>query len=529
MGRFPLPRTRFPAGEHSILPRRSLARLPRSEIERAAPLHVQRISPLDLGSIRSRMNEGKRKRFDALWQLLHEALRALQAGGTAHQLTPADAHTLRDAHLIEPLTKEQGLVASAFSVVEEKHGKLRRRFILWPKVVNEWLAAQEYKPEYELPTQPWPSVLAECGGVTDLTTSFFQVELPPELRPLFTMVAEDGSRYQMRVLPMGLSISPEIMQMITATLAGHPDYAANPYSSVHVNVWIDNIQVTGPKPKVQTVLRDIKRTASQCGITLNEDETLVSTEYTFAGIRFNHNDKTVALGEKAHRKLCSDYKEHYTLEELERLFGKLWFAARVLDIPVQRCWWFLKSVRRQFSKWSRGLLTGSSTAALSTSARRQMDRWYTWAAENKPRVIRNLPVSNSEFDLFTDSTLDGWGAVCINRATKRTIIMGARWPTRSDNINAAETRAVFCAFQALIPELPRGAQIHLHVDNTSALASLRKGYARSEAINAELHTRLSELPYHIQADYVQSAANPADYPSRNPMYQATRVRYMRHG
>lgn len=73
-----------------------------------------------------------------------------------------------------------------------------------------------------LDTQPWAYVHEECGGITDLTTSFFQVPLPAHLRPLFSLKAKDGTTFQLTVLPMGLAVSPEVTQMVTPTLAGHP-------------------------------------------------------------------------------------------------------------------------------------------------------------------------------------------------------------------------------------------------------------------------------------------------------------------
>lgn len=91
--------------------------------------------------------------------------------------------------------------------MEEKHGVLRRRFILWPKALNSWLYEKEsYEPQMELCHGTFAGVHAEW--ITGLTTSFFQIPLPPELRSLFCLADSNGALFQLTVLPMGLCISP---------------------------------------------------------------------------------------------------------------------------------------------------------------------------------------------------------------------------------------------------------------------------------------------------------------------------------
>nr|CAJ2478927.1 unnamed protein product [Leishmania braziliensis] len=81
------------------------------------------------------------------------------------------------------------LLGSAFTVVEEKKGRLRRRLPLWPRQASRWL-------EKSIVTQPRELVLDECGGVTELTASLLQVLLPLHLRALFSLRARGGSVHQ---------------------------------------------------------------------------------------------------------------------------------------------------------------------------------------------------------------------------------------------------------------------------------------------------------------------------------------------
>lgn len=183
---------------------------------------------------------------------------------------------------------------------------MRRRFILWPKSINEWLYSTGYHPQVDVSNTQFSAVLAPCGGITDLTTSFFQVALPPHVRHLFCFQDATGNVFQLTALPMGLCISPEMMQHVTATLAGHPDFGGTPITNAGVNVFIDNIQVSGPLDAVTAAMEQIKQNAASLSITLNAEETDISAEYTFAGVHYHHRSHTVKLGDKTHRKLLTD-------------------------------------------------------------------------------------------------------------------------------------------------------------------------------------------------------------------------------
>ncbi|KAK7199373.1 hypothetical protein NESM_000910700 [Novymonas esmeraldas] len=188
----------------------------------------------------------------------------------------------------------------------------------------------------------------------------------------------------------------------------------------------------------------------------------------------------------------------------------------------------MKAARRLMARLNRNLIRPQDAARLPPSARRQPQAWWRAAAANEPRHIHKSHPQAACFDVYSDATPDGWGAVCIERESKATVILGARWPRRADNINAAETRAITMALSELRPRFPPGCNIHLHVDNTSALASVERRRARSYAVNEELHRLLPYLDeYQVTASYIASAANPADAPSR--ANQRHRHSTLRHG
>lgn len=481
------------------------------------PLHVRPVRHLDYPYIVRHAQRHVRDRLDSLWSLLDR-----YTPNESYETPPLHgewANSLLECGIVEAATDRSGRhLCSAFTVVEEKTAGNRLRFILWPHALNDWLAEQGYTPDVPLPRTPWQTAVAPWGAVCDLTCSFFQVHLPKRYRHLFRFADSFGRVWQMRALPMGLSLSPEIMHTLVATLGGDPQFcnAAWAAQSVETVTWIDNLQWTGEKHAVNNHLRGFQQRARRAHVTLNDVETTSATRYTFAGIVFDHEAHTVAIGAKAHGHLAQRPNfRSMTIAELERLLGRLWFAARVLRLPIHRYWWLMKTARRLMARLNRNLLSTQDVARLAPSARRQLQSWWEAAVANVPRRIHRESTQPACFDVYSDATPDGWGAVCIDRESKATIILGARWPRRADNINAAETRAITMALSELRPQFPPGCSIHLHVDNTSALASVERRRARSYAVNEEVHRLLPYLDrYHVTASYIASAANPADTPSR---------------
>lgn len=502
---------------HSILPRRSHARLPSTPAERALPLHVKRVARLDYSYVLQHALPAARERLDSLWALLDEYVP--EKDHHSSEFAGLWAEQLLDADIVEAAedVSRKGL-CSAFTVVEEKAAGDRLRFILWPKALNEWLDERGYVPSVPLPATPWDVATAPWGAVCDLTCSFFQIHVPRRYRHLFRFADSFGRIWQMRALPMGLSLSPEIMHSVKSILGGSPAYAKSAWVAPRVTTtaWIDNLQWTGEKTDVEAFLQVFLCRAKGARATLNEEETVSAHRYVFAGILFDHRDHTVALGPKAHGHLTSlPPTAQTTVGELERLLGRLWFAARVLGLPIHHYWWFLKSARRIMGRLNRGLLRLADVAPLPRSARNEMLQWWNSAEVNAPRRIRPRSRHAPLFDLYSDATPEGWGAVCIQRETKSTVILGARWPAVAPNINAAETRAIAVALSELQDVIPPRSLIHVHIDNTSALASVQRCFSKSAAITAELH-RLLPLAdrYELTSSYIRSAENPADAPSR---------------
>lgn len=97
------------------------------------------------------MNVQKQSRVNTILELLNNCPRTLTTKTTIPPLNKSDVDTLLSTQIVEEIPdSEPVILGSAFSVVETKNNRLRRRFILWPETVNKWIESQGYKADIDL-------------------------------------------------------------------------------------------------------------------------------------------------------------------------------------------------------------------------------------------------------------------------------------------------------------------------------------------------------------------------------------------
>ena len=127
-------------------------------------------------------------------------------------------------------------------------------------------------------------------------------------------------------------------------------------------------------------------------------------------------------------------------------------------------------------------------------------------------------VGGVAWELFTDASLTGWGAI-LTSPLGHCAVVGGPWsaPESAEHINVLEAAAVRNACSAFRERWSRGDSVLPRVDNTSALGSMRKGHsanaATAEAV-ADVALAMREDGIPVEWRYVASADNPADSVSR---------------
>ncbi|KPA75766.1 putative target of rapamycin (TOR) kinase 1 [Leptomonas pyrrhocoris] len=461
-----------------------------------------------------------RKRFDALMALLSEEPRDSRPSRWAVPMD--DATRLLEARIIEkaPDADTRGWI-HPFSVVEEKPSGKRRRWIAWPREKNEQDLYETQLDDLRHISEYMSSVHDECATVMDLKASFFQVSLPEHTRRNFRCHLQDGTLVQLTRLPMGYKASPGLLQIVTSTLAAHPRYVKRSLAvptGVSVDVWIDNIRLSGKRAEVEVAQQQVLVCAANCGAAFGEVEKC-ATNYEFLGVNFSHDTNTVKLGAKFLGKIASvAVRSRITVAELEVLASKLIYAAAVLNIRLVQYYFLLKFVRRTLSALNKGLLGASSVVEMSPSVFTEASEFLAIVQENRARSVVACVQSECPV-LVTDASLSGWGAVFISPAG-RVFVAGGRWHTPPVMIMEAEARAVRLALTAFAAKIHR--RVHIHVDNTSFLFSARKAHTKSWALASELraiYALVDARGWIPSFEYVRSEDNPADGLSRGRPFE----------
>ena len=180
---------------------------------------------------------------------------------------------------------------------------------------------------------------------------------------------------------------------------------------------------------------------------------------------------------------------------------------------------FLVCNQNEIIIWFAKSKTNRKAAPKANSLAHVLDNndWLTDVKTSKPRKQQNIS-SRKSFTLWTDSSTIGWGAVLINEQTQEVKIVADKWTPSDKNlhINILEAKAVRLAL-GLLDGIDNSVR-NLKIDNTSVVATVGKGYSKSEALNFEiLQIQLLATRRNIlipKPSYVRPNDNIADHWSR---------------
>lgn len=558
----------------SILRRETATKIVSAEELKSLPHAVKKVGVLNLDEVENMMNKDALARFQLLKRLTFQPLFQRQPLYTRQQHQDHKAHAYDssafrsyvECGVIEEVhdlrNSPSFSVCAPFFVRETKQDPDTReifdraRFILWPKQQNDWISEAGYVPEVPLRhiAMYLDSVaLDSSAAVADLSSGFYQIEIPKSSRGFFRFVTADNRIFQMKRLPMGLSTSPEIMQMITEVVVGHPRVCSPEYCIVSCGlqrhrqrtggssssplapsffyessateplfdevfsyVWIDDFKISSNNDEqMEYAISVIERRREDLNVTFKE-RLSISEAYTFLGVDFDHQSQRVAVTEKTRQKLpASRPQQQQTVADLEKLVARLIWCSGVTMRPLAPFYFVIKWAARKINQLNRGMLAPNDVVEIPASVLPRLHDWYASAFES-----RFISVHADEFPkkitIFCDASLKGWGAVCFD-IRNRVWMAGNSWSDSasfealtSSDICRLEARAfanAIAAFGWIIKDNPNVA---FKIDNTSVGVAVRKGHARSIAVNNELQFSISQLndkQVKFTVDYVASANN----------------------
>ena len=207
------------------------------------------------------------------------------------------------------------------------------------------------------------------------------------------------------------------------------------------------------------------------------------------------------------------------VDEFFSLFGKLFFAATVLRLPLYQFYAAVKHYRKVCNKHSRGLLQLDSLFPWWQSSLQQLHEWLTQVMTNAPRSRLQRPTSR--LVLFTDASDFGFGVVLLGDGVAW--VRGGTWqdcsnrtwqgPTWLPPINQREMLAVEEG-AILLDELSIPVEtVDLRIDNTTVRKAERQLRHSSFWINLSLRRKNATKGWR-SVEYVSSADNLSDATSR---------------
>ena len=516
---------------HSVFRRGASSKLPSTPAEKAAPLHVSaQVAPMDVPGLIDRLAGGSgspRERWDYAYNLTFypptpPAIRS------SHDWSPPcpaiDANKLHECGVAMPAPGPGTFNNVPFSVYESKSGG-RRRFILWTRFANSLCDAMGYKayvPGLQHVSAFLPSALDECGSGRDFKTGFYQIPIPEDARRMFRFCDSEGRWWELTRLPMGHCCSVELMQTLGAAAAGHPSYVKEEFKvrNVKCDLWVDNIRFTGDRSSVREATELLDRTASAHGITWKPEDTFNELrEYDFVGIAFDHVRQRVAPSAKVLDKLRALDLSDVTSGAIEALVGRLIHASAITRVYTGSFYTALKWARRVVNGMNSGRIMVTEWVIIPPSIRKELSRWIE--VVQVPTQVRP-PILDTAYTVFVDASLEGWGGVIVNRHTGLISVSGARFEGRykGGHINELEAEALARVIQEL-PADAAGGRVHVVVDNTTVRHVALKGVCTAnQMINDSVLCalmRLREMKCAVSLQWLRSAYNPADIPSRVPM------------
>lgn len=373
---------------------------------------------------------------------------------------------LLSKNVIQKVKNGENQFISPIFTVPKKDGSAR--FILNLKALNEFLLCPHFKLEdYRTVSKlifknAWLAKL-------DLEDAYYMVPIHKDHRR-YLRFTFDNSTYQYRCLPFGLCTAPRIFTKIM-----RPVIAVLRKQGYLSNTYLDDLLLIGSS--YESCEDNVSKTVAllgQLGLQINfkKSQLIPSQSIEYLGFVYDSVEMSISLPE---RKRYSIRKEIISM--ISRKFCKIVEGAKLIGNlisatpAVQYSMIHTRFLERD--KLRALLYAGSYNGVLKLSINSQEElKWWLSQLKNSLMPIRD---DSFLFEMESDSSLSGWGAVTSGSQTR------GFWTKeeRKLHINILELRAVLNGLQSLLP-MASNCQVLLRVDNTTAVSYInRQGGCRS--------------------------------------------------
>ena len=408
--------------------------------------------------------------------------------------------------VIEFSQHEEGEVISTIFTVDKKDGGFR--LILNLKPFNAHIEHIHFKME----TLENVINMMKPGSFMasiDWADAYFSLPVAPEHRLVLKFVWRD-ILYQFTCLPMGLCEAPRKFTKLGKTLFSHLRKWGHENAVYLDDSWLQSDSFLNCLENIS----DTVTLSDSMGFTVNfEKSQLIPTQrIEFLGCILDSQLMAVFLTPQKIHKIQMHCQEFFTLthcsiRKLAQLLG-FFVSCRVVVLHAPVFYKRSEIFKNEMLKSHKG----EFDAVVEIPDFVQED--VKWWLENIDSQARFLVTTVPTFEIFTDASDTGWGAVCEGQK------IGGHWTTEERiwfHINYKELLAVFFAVKVFLNN-KSNIHVRLFVDNTTALAYINNFGGNKPHLNLlarSLWLWLFERHIIISAVFIRSCDNvQADEASR---------------
>jgi hypothetical protein len=285
---------------------------------------------------------------------------------------------------------------------------------------------------------------------------------------------------------------------------------------IFIAKWVDDLGIF-KYPNQRFTLADIRRELEKLGWILSEEKVFdFAIIVMYIGFLWNIQLKTVSLPEAKREKFLLRVQQWIiaaasgvTAHDTEKLLGSLNHVSHIH--PIGRS--FLCATQTFLNEFR-----SPSRFTTRTPSREVVAEMKTWQQLlSIPHATRSLiPLEPLDPDIWVDASTD-WGIAIVHGMRWRAWQLRPNWKTDRRDIGWAESVALEMAIREIAAMGAKGKLVKIRSDNQGSIGQYNKGRGRNTHTN--LCIRRSAMlmmteGFSIQPEYVRSADNRADGPSR---------------
>jgi len=334
----------------------------------------------------------------------------------------------------------------------------------------------------------------------DLKDAYLHVPILSSHRRFLKFIFQ-GTTYQFKVMPFGLSSAPRVFTKLTRVVILYCRSLG-----LRIIFYLDDGLLLARPRKVACQQRDVLvGLFLELGWVVNweKSDLCPSQDFTFVGLHWSSRTMTVTLPQDKMEDLQTRASRMLTAlrppscRQVQQFLGKANFSS--LALPRARL--HMRALQADLTKVYSSKKDQFKQCPLSDQARKDL-QWWTSPPQNGLPLSPPLPTTT----ITTDASSTGWGAHWAGAA------IAGHWsgPESQLHINCLEMKAATNALKRWGPDL-RGQTIALHADNKSMVAYLMKeGGTKSSSLchlTRDLFSVADRWSITIRPAYLRGVAN----------------------